>query len=150
MTDRTFSLVITTPLDVLAQADAVTSFRADDDSGSFGVLPGHADLLAVLRDCVARWREGEDGWRYCALHGGVMTVEEGSRIRIACREGVLGDDVETLEAEVRRRREAALQAASRERVNQAKLHARAIRQIMRHLSSDHGISVDTALDEIFQ
>lgn len=150
MSARSLSLVITTPLTVVAQVDGVTSFRAGDDSGSFGILPGHCDLLAVLRDCVARWKEADGEWRYCALHGGVMTVEEGNRIRIACREGVLGSDVETLEAEVRRHREAEARAASRERVSQAKLHARAIRQIMRHLSNDHSVSVDTALDEIFQ
>ena len=150
MSARALSLVITTPLAVIKQVDGVTSFRASDDSGSFGVMPGHADLLSVLRDCVARWKTGKGEWSYCALHGGVMTVENGDTIRIACREGVLGTDVATLEAEVRRPREAVAQEASRARVSEAKLHARAIRQIMTHLSHDQNISVETALDEIFQ
>ena len=150
MSAHALSLVITTPLAVITKVEGVTSFRASDDSGSFGVMPGHADLLSVLRDCVARWKAGKGVWNYCALHGGVMTVENGDTIRIACREGVLGTDVATLEAEVRRRREAEAQAASRARVGEAKLHARAIRQIMMHLSHDQNISVETALDEIFQ
>jgi F-type H+-transporting ATPase subunit epsilon len=150
MSAHALSLVITTPLAVITKVEGVTSFRASDDSGSFGVMPGHADLLSVLRDCVARWRTGNGEWNYCALHGGVMSVENGDTIRIACREGVLGTDVATLEAEVRRHREAEAQVASRTRVSEAKLHARAIRQIMMHLSHDQNISVETALDEIFQ
>ena len=150
MSAHALSLVITTPLAVITKVEGVTSFRASDDSGSFGVMPGHADLLSVLRDCVARWKTGKGEWSYCALHGGVMTVENGDTIRIACREGVLGTDVATLEAEVRRHREAVAQEASRARVSEAKLHARAIRQIMTHLSHDQNISVETALDEIFQ
>lgn len=150
MTERSLTLTITTPLDVVARIDGVTSFRASDESGAFGVLPGHADLLAVLRSCVARWRVGQGEWRFCALHGGLMTVEEGRAIRIACREGVLGTDLPSLEARVQRMREAEAQAASSERVSQARLHARAIRQIMRQFSHDHGISVDSALEEIFQ
>ena len=82
MSARALSLVITTPLAVIKQVDGVTSFRASDDSGSFGVMPGHADLLSVLRDCVTRWKTGKGEWSYCALHGGVMTVENGDTIKI--------------------------------------------------------------------
>lgn len=150
MSGEPMSLVITTPLQVVVSAEYVTSFRAADDSGDFGILPGHTDMLSVLKSCVVRWREAGDGWRFCALYGGVMTVEDGKVIRIACREGVVGADLPELQADVRAHREATSQAASSARVSQARLHARAIRQIMRHLSSDHGVSVETALDEIFQ
>lgn len=150
MTTHTMSLIITTPLQVVVSADSVTSFRAADDSGDFGVLPGHADLLSVLKSCVVRWREVNDGWRFCALYGGVITVEKGKTIRIACRDGVVGPDLLTLEQEVEQKRQVELQAASSARVSQARLHARAIRQIMRHLSTDHGMSVSSSMDEIFQ
>ncbi|MFZ2102740.1 MAG: F0F1 ATP synthase subunit epsilon [Oricola sp.] len=149
MSARAMSLVITSPLDVVVNVDRVTSFRAADDSGSFGVLPGHADMLSVLKSCVVRWREGSGDWRFCALYGGVITVEDGSTIRIACRDGIVGEDLPALEGEVLRKREAEQQAASSARVSQARLHARAIRQIMRHLSGDHDFTVDTAIDEIF-
>lgn len=150
MSREPMSLVITTPLQVVVSAENITSFRAADDSGDFGILPGHTDMLSVLKSCVVRWREAGDGWRFCALYGGVMTIEDGNVIRIACREGVVGADLAELQADVKAHREAAQQAASSARVSQARLHARAIRQIMRHLSSDHGVSVETALDEIFQ
>jgi F-type H+-transporting ATPase subunit epsilon len=150
MTTHTMSLIVTTPLQVVVSADKVTSFRAADESGGFGILPGHADLLSVLKSCVVRWREASDGWRFCALYGGVITVEKGKTIRIACREGIVGHDLLALETEVERKRETESQAAASARVSQARLHARAIRQIMRHLSTDHGMSVSSSMDEIFQ
>ena len=47
-------LTIATPAAVLVDADGVASLRAEDESGAFGVLPGHADLLTVLPPSVLR------------------------------------------------------------------------------------------------
>ncbi len=48
-----------TPAAILIDADDVRSLRAEDESGAFGVLPGHADLLTVLPPSVVRWtRDG--------------------------------------------------------------------------------------------
>lgn len=150
MIPSTLSLVVTTPLQVIARANGVTSFRAEDESGAFGILPGHVDLLSVLKSCVVRWREGESPWRYCALHGGILTVAHGKVIRIACREGVLGTDLPTLNRQVKRQREIESQLASSARIGQAQLHARAIRKIMSHLSGNPNGSVEASMDEIFQ
>lgn len=150
MSTAGLSLVITTPLDVVVEAEGVASLGASDDSGAFGVLPGHADLLAVLRSCVVRWRTDDGPWKYCALHGGVMTVEGGGVVRIACREAIVGTDLASLEAQVAREREVQLQAAQTARVTQARLHARAIRQIMQRLSHGHGIQIESELEEVFQ
>ena len=48
-------LTIATPSALLLDVDNVASLRAEDDSGAFGVLPGHADLLTVLPPSVLRW-----------------------------------------------------------------------------------------------
>jgi F-type H+-transporting ATPase subunit epsilon len=48
-------LIIATPAKVLADVEDIRSLRAEDDSGAFGVLPGHADLLTVLPPSVVRW-----------------------------------------------------------------------------------------------
>ena len=45
---RGLQLIIATPAKLLIDVDDVRSLRAEDDSGAFGVLPGHADLLTVL------------------------------------------------------------------------------------------------------
>lgn len=126
-------LIITTPTTVLVDSADVRVVRAEDESGSFGVLSGHTDLLTVLPASVVRWRTADGVPHYCALRGGLMTVEGGARVSIACREGTVGDDLETLEAEVERLRGAEVDSERRARVEQMRLHARAVRQIMRYL-----------------
>ena len=111
--------------------------RAEDESGAFGVLPGHADLLTVLPPSVVRWTTPARSTRYCALSGGVLTVSGGHRVAIACRRGVLGDDLDELAGEViAAQRAAELDADRRARVEQTQLHARALRQLMRYLRPD--------------
>ncbi len=126
-------LTIATPASILVDADDVRSFRAEDASGAFGVLLGHADLLTVLPPSVVRWTRPGEATRYCALSGGVMTISGGNRIAIACRRGTVGDDLARLEADVRARRSAELDADRRARVEQVRLHAQALRQLMRYL-----------------
>ena len=126
-------LTIATPASVLVDAEDVRSVRAEDLSGAFGVLPGHADLLTVLPPSVVRWTRGDDPTRYCALSGGVLTISGGNRVAIACRRGTLGDDLVKLEADVTAQRSAELDADRRAKVEQLQLHARALRQLMRLL-----------------
>ena len=41
-------LLITTPLSVVVDEDGILALRAEDATGSFGILPGHADFLTSL------------------------------------------------------------------------------------------------------
>ena len=126
-------LTIATPSSLLVDADDVQSVRAEDSSGAFGILPGHADLLTVLPPSVVRWTRAGEATRYCALSGGALTVSGGTRIAIACRRGALGDDLARLEADVAAQRAAELDFDRRAKVAQLRLHARALRQLMRLL-----------------
>ncbi len=126
-------LTIATPASLLVDAENVRSVRAEDLSGAFGVLPGHADLLTVLSPSVVRWTRAGEPTRYCALSGGVLTISGGNRVAIACRRGALGDDLAELEARVAAQRAAELDADRRAKVEQLQLHARALRQLMRLL-----------------
>ena len=47
-------LTIATPAKLLVDIEDVRSVRAEDASGSFGILAGHADLLTVLSLSVVR------------------------------------------------------------------------------------------------
>lgn len=143
---RVLHLTITTPDAILVDADDVLSVRAEDESGGFGILPGHTDLLTVLPASVVRWR-GAGHTRYCALSGGVMTVTGGSTVAIACRQGTVGDDLSALEAAVRALRAAEADAGRKARVEQTQLHARAVRQLMRYLRSDAASAPRRAEDE---
>ena len=109
----------------------VASVRAEDESGSFGILPGHADLLTVLPPSVVRWHGADGVERFCAVDGGVLTVTAGRNVAIACREGrdrrrrshALEAEVAAVTRDTRRTPPGA-PASSRSR-----LHARAVRQL---------------------
>ena len=126
-------LTITTPGAVLVGAPDIVALRAEDESGSFGILPGHADLLTVLSAGVVRFRDKAGVLHYCALSGGVLTVEDGRRVAIACRQGTLGDDLLSLEGAVDTMRRKESDMDKQARVEQTRLHAHAVRQLMRYL-----------------
>jgi F-type H+-transporting ATPase subunit epsilon len=130
---RTLHLTVTTPARILVESDDVAAVRAEDQSGSFGILPGHADLLTVLVPSVLRWRTADGAARFCAVRGGVFTVSSGCDVAVACREGVLGDSLDDLEAKVHAVRAQQLEADRTARVEQMRLHALAVRQLLRYL-----------------
>lgn len=138
MTGTPLDLTIATPLDVVVNHGVAVSLRAEDESGSFGIRPGHADFITLLSPSVVRWVAPDGVWRYCAVDGGVMTVAGGSTVSIACREAIVGDSLERLEGEVRRVRAAQLDAERRVRVESVRLHAQAVRQMLRYLRGPAG------------
>jgi F-type H+-transporting ATPase subunit epsilon len=129
-------LRITTPLAVVVDEDGVVALRAEDASGSFGIMPGHANFLTSLAIAVVSW-EGSDGARrYCAARRGVLSVTAGQDIAIATREAVTGDDLATLDQVVLARFRADTETERADRVDSTRLQLNAIRQIVRHLRPD--------------
>ena len=126
-------LTIATPLDVVVNHEAAGSVRAEDETGSFGIRAAHADFITMLVPSVVRWVAPDGVRRYCAVDGGVMTVSGGRTVAVACREAIIGDSLERLEREVVRVRVAQLDDERRVRVETVRLHARAVRQILRYL-----------------
>jgi len=131
------TLIIDTPLSEALAETGVASIRVEDASGGFGVMPGHADLLTVLGASVLRWRRADGVWRYCALRGGIMRVSGGTQVHVAAREAVSGERLDTLEALVRQRDAEETDESRRARGEQVRLHARAIRGLMRRLGHTH-------------
>jgi F-type H+-transporting ATPase subunit epsilon len=130
----TLHLTVTTPAQILVDSGDVAAVRAEDESGSFGILPGHADLLTALVPSVVRWRSADGSAHFCAVRGGVFTVSAGHNVAVACREGVLGASLEDLEAKVRAVRAQQIEADRKARVEQVRLHALAVRRLLRYLS----------------
>jgi F-type H+-transporting ATPase subunit epsilon len=130
-------LQLTSLGDFVAVYDDVVSLRAEDASGSFGILPGHADLLTVLDIGVASWRHADGRERHGAVRGGVLRVLGGRTIEIATREAIVSDDLEQLESQVlaqfRAREEMERSAHTREQ----QLELQALREIMRYLQPEH-------------
>ena len=126
-------LRIVTPLEIVVDEQGVTSLRAEDASGGFGVLPRHADFLTRLTVSVVSWLGGDGAERHCAVRGGVLTVSGGREIAIATREAVPGDDLATLDQTVIERFRSETDEERRAHADSARLHLTAIRQIMRRL-----------------
>jgi F-type H+-transporting ATPase subunit epsilon len=129
-------LSVTTPLAIIAEVQDVVHLRAEDETGAFGILRGHADFLTVLALSVVSWRGGEGVEHHIAVRGGVLEVRDGEAISIATREAVADDDLQRLETEVltsfHRRAEEELTA----RADAQRLYLAAIRQVFRFLKSE--------------
>ncbi len=124
-------LTITTPFSVVVDTDDVAYLRAEDETGAFGMLPGHADFLTALSASVASWRDGKGVLHHVALRGGVLEVKDGKSIAIATREAVPGDDLQKLETEVLSRFRARQEEEKAARLDAQRLYLAAIRQIAR-------------------
>lgn len=128
-------LLIATPQQILVDCADVVSLRGEDASGGFGLLPGHVDYLTVLEPTVLRWRRASGERGYCAVRGGVLSLS-GGELRIACREGIVGEHLDELAACVQEAREAQRDSARRARVEHLRLHTRAVRQLVRYLRAE--------------
>lgn len=131
-------LTITTPLATLVQAEEVAHIRAEDPSGSFGVLPGHADFLTVLSISVLTWKDSSGREHHVALRGGMLSVRGGVAVIVATPEAVTGDDLHRLETEVLARYRCELEEERAAHTESQRLHLAAIRQIMRLLRPETG------------
>jgi F-type H+-transporting ATPase subunit epsilon len=129
-------LLITAPAVLVADSADVISVRAEDESGSFGILEGHADLLTVLTISVVAWRHAIGKTGYCAVRRGVLSVKGGHEVSIATREAQIGDDLDDLEASVLGRFRAEVEAERSVRTAATRLHTQAIRRIVEALHPD--------------
>lgn len=125
-------LRITDPTAILVDTDIV-SVRAEDASGSFGILPGHADFLTALAISIVSWRALDGKGGYCAVRNGILTVSGGTDVAVATREGHAGDDLDTLEHEVLARYRERDEGERAERTASAKLRMQAIRHMVEAL-----------------
>ena len=126
-------LLITTPTAVVADESDVTAVRAADETGSFGVLQGHADFLTVLSVSVVAWRRADESQHYCAVRRGVLRVNDGNEVAIATREAIIGDDLDHLEQVVVGELRSTLETERMARIGSLQLQMKAIRQIVRYL-----------------
>jgi F-type H+-transporting ATPase subunit epsilon len=126
-------LRIVTPLTVVVEQDGVSAIRAEDDTGSFGILPGHADFLTSLSISVVSWKDAHGARHFAAVRRGVLTVTTGQDVSIATREAIVGNDLAFLGDTVLRQFRADTETERTEHVASTRLQLTAIRHIMRHL-----------------
>jgi F-type H+-transporting ATPase subunit epsilon len=132
-------LIITTPMALVADIDAVVHVRAEDETGSFGILEHHDDFLTALAVSVVSWRTAAGAQGHCAVRGGVLSVSGGNRVEIATRQAVVGDDLGQLAdkvvAELKRNAEQEEAAWT----HSARMRLRVLRELSRSTASANGI-----------
>jgi F-type H+-transporting ATPase subunit epsilon len=126
-------LLITTPTAVVIDDPDVVAVRAEDESGGFGILNGHADFLTALAVSVVSWHRADGRQRFCAVRRGVLSVSNGNEVALATREAVPGDDLDHLEHVVLAQFRDTLEAERTARTESLRLQMKAIRQIVRYL-----------------
>ena len=126
-------LLITTPTSVVIDDPSVVAVRAEDESGGFGILKGHADFLTALSISVVSWHRADGRQQFCAVRHGVLSVTRGSEVAIATREAVPGDDFDHLDQVVLAEFRETLEAERTARTESLQLQMKAIRQIVRYL-----------------
>ncbi len=131
-------LVVTTPISLAVDADDVAYVRAEDETGSFGILPGHADFITTLTVSVITWKDREDRPHHVAVRGGVLIVRQGRFVEVVTREAVGEDTLERLGAAVLERMRKEEQAGDSLRFASARLEIAALRQLQNYLASGRG------------
>lgn len=126
-------LLITTPANVVVDRDDVVSVRAEDATGGFGILDGHADFVTALRSSIVGWRQRDKGVGYCAVRRGVLTVTGGRAVAIATREAIFDTDVDKLDETVLAWFHAASETERAARSDAMRLQVMAVRQIVKYL-----------------
>lgn len=71
--------------------EQVTSFVAEDLSGSFGILPGHAPFMTTLNMGLARFRVANAAWNYLAQAGAVLYFS-GDTLTLSTRHYLVNTD----------------------------------------------------------
>jgi F-type H+-transporting ATPase subunit epsilon len=129
-------LTVATPLALVVDTDDVVHLRAEDETGAFGILPGHADFVTALAVSVASWRDNRGTEHHIAVRGGMLEIQGGNAIAIATPEAVLGDDLRRLETEVLRRFRRQLAEEQAARSDAQRLYLAALRQLVRFLRAE--------------
>lgn len=126
-------LTVSTPLAIITDSKDVAHVRAEDATGAFGILPGHADFLTALSLSVVSWRDLKGSEHHVAVRGGMLEVRNGELISIATREAIAGEDLRWLQSEVLATFRRRTDEEKKSRTDAQRLYLAAIRQICRYL-----------------
>lgn len=75
--------------------EGVTAFIGEDDSGSFGLLAGHARFMTALQLGLAQLRVGDGPWQYVALPQALLYFVD-DVLTLTARRIVLDEDYERI------------------------------------------------------
>jgi F-type H+-transporting ATPase subunit epsilon len=126
-----------TPEALVIERD-VLHVRAEDESGAFGVLDRHADLLTAITISVLVYRDREGLEHFVAVRGGLLSVTGGNRVELLTREAVASDDLESLERDVLARFRRKDAEEKRARTGASRLEGVLLRRVAEYVSIEPG------------
>ena len=86
----------------ITRIEGVTSFVGEDDSGSFGIMSGHARFMTCLGFGLARFRCGVERWQYLAMPGAVLYFKD-NLLSLSARRCFMDRDYERITDALTRR-----------------------------------------------
>lgn len=139
-------LTVSTPTALIEDVDDLRQVRAEDETGAFGILPGHTDFVTVLPVSVVTWQAADGREGFVLVRRGVMTVRDGSRVEIAARGGYRHDALPELGAAVWEELRRAEDEEHVTRTTDARLHLATMRQVERVLRAGRANETPPRLD----
>ena len=138
MAGRSFRLEIVTPDRLALADDTVTSLVLPGSEGYFGVLAGHAPLLAELKVGEIDVTRADKSETAIATSGGFVEVG-GNRVIVLADTAESADEIDVSRAEeARKRAEERLRRRSEEEVDAGRAQAALLRAINRLHVASHG------------
>jgi F-type H+-transporting ATPase subunit epsilon len=100
MTAR-LDLALRSPMAPDIEARQATRVVARDASGSFAVLPGHADFVAALVPCLLEWTDAAGTIHSVGVPGGILRTVGGARVEVMARRHYAGESPAAVAAALR-------------------------------------------------
>jgi len=69
----------------------IVSFIGEDETGSFGIFPGHSRMITALTVGLAQFRQKDRDWQYLALPGGLLYFQ-GNVMTVTARKFLIDHD----------------------------------------------------------
>jgi F-type H+-transporting ATPase subunit epsilon len=131
-------LTVSTPTAVIEDVDDLRIVRAEDDTGSFGIQPGHADFVTVLPVSVVSWTAADGREGFVLVRRGVMTMSEGARLDVAARDAYRDDELQNLGKTANELLRQTDEMEDVSRTSDTRIHLATIRQVEKVLRDARG------------
>ncbi len=93
---KSFTLIVQSATQT-ERIEGVSSFVGEDASGSFGIRANHTRLITSLVFGLARFRVGDQPWKYLALPGAVLYFVD-NELFLSTRSYLIDDNYEKISA----------------------------------------------------
>ena len=130
----TLELALLSPIEPDVDTRHATRVTARDASGSFAILPGHADFVAALVPCLLEWTDSVGTIHYVGVPGGILRTD-GARVEVLARRHYAGASPASVAAILRDDMDSARDADDTRRQVLGRLEAEIAGQLARRLAA---------------